>query len=119
VQTIPTTADALMARRSTALAVALRCAGAAFVVVGSTAARLRGGGVSPRDLDLVVTPAGIRALSIALDRLDVRHNAAAFRRGTPVRLTTAWCPLDVFVSRNLPPAQARIVDGCVLVVSHE
>ena len=118
-QTIPTTADALLAGRSTALAVALRCAGAAFVVVGSTAARLRGGGVSPRDLDVVVTTEGIRALSMALDRMGVRHNAAAFRRVTPVRLTTAWCPLDVFVSRDLPPTQARTVDGCVLVVSDE
>ncbi len=118
-QTIPTTADSLLGGRSTAQAVGLACAGAAFVVVGSTAARLRGGVVSPRDLDVVVTPEGIRALSVALDRLDVRHNAAAFRRQTPVRLTTAWCPLDVFVSRNLPPAQARTVDGRALVVSDE
>lgn len=118
-QAIATTADALIASRSTALAVVLRCAGAAFVVVGSTAARLKGGGASPRDLDVVVTTEGIRALSTALDRTGVRHNAAAFRRVTPVRLTTAWCPLDVFVSRNLPTAQARTVDGCVLVVSDE
>jgi hypothetical protein len=111
------TLDALLAGRSTTLALGLTRAGADLVVVGSTASWLRGDtGRPPRDLDVAVRPGRLRALVDALAALGVGAQPA-LRRCPVVRVPTPWCPLDVFVVDTPPAATPVVVGGRTLWVS--
>jgi len=109
---------ALVAGRSTALAVELAARGAQVVVVGGTARWLRAGSRWPRDLDVVVAEPQVPALVSALAQIGVHICAATLRECRQVGLTSAWGPLDVFVAESLPPAGVVQVGGCALVVAH-
>jgi hypothetical protein len=84
--------------RPVALALELDALGAAFVVVGSTAAMLRGCDVRPADLDVVVEPADASAFVAAVRSLGGGLSDAQLRRCRDVHVDTAWGPLDVFVA---------------------
>jgi hypothetical protein len=109
---------ALVAGRSTALAVELAARGAQVVVVGGTARWLRAGSRWPRDLDVVVAEPQVPALVSALAQIGVHICAATLRECRQVGLTSAWGPLDVFVAESLPPSGVVQVGGCALVVAH-
>ena len=107
---------ALVAGRSTALAVELAVRGAQ--VVGGTARWLRAGSRWPRDLDVAVAEPQVPALVSALAQIGVHICAATLRECRQVGLTSAWGPMDVFVAESLPPAGVVQVGGCALVVAH-
>ncbi len=107
----------LVADRSTSLAVELVYRGAQVVVVGGTALWLRGGSRWPRDLDLTVTEREVPALLSALAQIGVHLRAATLYRCRDVALTSAWGPLDVFVTKTLPSSGVVKVDRCALAVA--
>lgn len=106
----------LIAERSAELAITLTAYGARFVVVGSTARRLRGCDLCPGDLDVVVVPGELSGLAGALHEVGVTF-ARRFGRVGPVTVTTPWCPLDVFVADTHPAAGTTTVAGVPLVVA--
>lgn len=112
---------ALVADRSTRLAVELVSRGADLVVVGGTARWLhgpdRGADAWPADLDVAVTDAQVDRLAAALTQLGAIASSTAVRRGAMVTVQTGWCPVDVFVVDEPPAAAGVVVDGCQLAVA--
>lgn len=106
----------LIAERSAELAVRLVAEGARFVIVGSTARRLRGAGVCPGDLDVAVTPQDLPNLAQPLATLGA-HLGPRLPNAGPVTVHTPWGPLDVFVTEALPPAETVTVHGVRLEVA--
>ena len=105
-----------LSRRPVDLAVALVRAGADLVVVGGTAASLRGAAHAPRDLDIAVVPTAVDRLVAALRSLGVPTTAARLLRCGCSSVPTAYGPLDVFVGRT-PASVSVTVSGSVLQVA--
>lgn len=103
--------------RPVALALELDALGAAFVVVGSTAAMLRGVDVRPADLDVVVEPVDVAAFGAAVRALGGSVSDARLLRCRDVHVDTAWGPLDVFVSACPSDRPVRVGEQHVRVAA--
>lgn len=97
------------------LAAALVRAGAEIVVVGGTARWLRRGTGWPRDLDVVIAPAGVGGLVHALHGLGIASSTRAMLDCQTICLATGWGPLDVFVD-VLPGSDPVPFDGVAVPV---